>query len=401
MRVLVLTSYVPYPPNAGAKIRVSNQMRYLSREHQVVLMCPVRPDSGQTEDAQELVGEYCTEVRAIPWQKRSKIKFVPHLWRYVRGGEPIGNLTFYHQELADALHHATATEHFDVVDVHHGYMAPYIDAIAPGSKCKTIFALHNVPYVQWRRMMLSERNVMQKLKLFRDWLFQKHATLKYVRRYDKTSVVSDLDKAILLQDIPGANVVAVSTGMNTDIVDVLDRPAQFHNLMLVGSMYYRPNIDAALFLCREIFPRIKQHIPDAHLFIVGSRPPKEVLYLGQQMDGVTVTGYVDSVQPYYERSCLNLVPLRAGSGIRVKILESMNLGRPVVSTTVGCEGLQVTHEKNILIADTASDFAAQTIRMMTDSELWQNIATNGRRQIEQVYDWQVTGRQLVRAFESG
>ena len=195
-------------------------------------------------------------------------------------------------------------------------MAPYINAIAPQYRGQTILALHNVPYVQWRRMMLAERNVYQKLKLFRDWLFQKQATLKYVRRYDKAIVNSELDRALLLKDAPNANIVAIPTGMNTDMSKPLSQPGEFRNLMLVGSMYYRPNVDAALFLGREIFSLIKKQIPDAHLFIVGSNPPKEVLDLGKQIDGITVTGYVDSVIPYYEQSCLTLVPLRAGSGVR-------------------------------------------------------------------------------------
>ncbi|GAB4534101.1 MAG: glycosyltransferase family 4 protein [Anaerolineae bacterium] len=401
MRVLVLTNFVPYPPNAGAKIRVSNQMKYISREHHVTLMCPVRPNSGQAEDAQKLVGEYCTEVIPVPWQKRSRIKFIPHLLRYVRAGDPIGWLMYYHQELVDALRHTTATQHFDVVSIHFSNMAPYIDAIAPNRECQTIFALHNVPYLQWRRMMLDERNIRQKLILFRDWLFMKRATLKYIRRYDKTTVVSELDRSILLKDAPGAKVVAVPTGMDTDALRPFGKPPGFRDLMLVGSMNYRPNVGAALYLGQEIFPLIKRRIPDARLFIVGANVPRDVRRLGEQVEGVNVTGYVDSVLPYYERCCLTLVPLRSGSGIRVKILESMSLGRPVVSTSLGCEGLQVTHDQDILIADTASDFAEQTIRLMTQPELWQRIADNGRRLIEEVYDWRVTGQRLVRAFEDG
>jgi glycosyltransferase involved in cell wall biosynthesis len=375
-------------------------MRYVSKEHEVTLMCPVRPNSGQEEDACRLVGEYCATVEPVPWYKRSKVRFLPHLLRYVLGGEPIGHLIYYHEELAEALHRITATDQFDVVDVHHAYMAPYIRAIAPQSKCKTILSLHNVPYVQWRRMMLSEQDKRRKLVLFRDWLFQKHATLKYIRRYDRTVVVSELDRSILLTDAPHADIVAVPTGMNIDVITPLNKPSTLRNLVFVGSMYYGPNVDAALFLCREIFPVIKQQIPDAHLFIVGSNPPQEVLRLAAQTEGITVTGYVDSVLPYYEQSCATLVPLRAGSGIRVKILESMAWGRPVVSTSLGCEGLQVIHDENILIADAATDFAAQTLRVMTDPRLWQRIADNGRHQVEQVYDWRVVGRQLVQAFEA-
>ena len=260
MRVLVLTSYVPYPPDHGGKIHVVNQMRYVSRDHHVTLMCPVRPDSGQAEDALKLVGEYCTDVKPIPWQKRSKLRFLPHLFRYVRAGEPIGNLIFYFEELASALRHLTAEQHFDVVNVYNAYMAPYLDAIAPQSNCKTILSLQNIPYQQWRRMMMVERNLPRKLTLFRDWLFQKHATLKHIQRYDKTITISESDRSILLKDAPHANIVAVPAGMDTDGIKPLSEPSEFCNLMFVGSMFYQPNIDAALFLCREIFPLIKREI---------------------------------------------------------------------------------------------------------------------------------------------
>jgi glycosyltransferase involved in cell wall biosynthesis len=363
-------------------------------------MCPVRPNSRQVEDAHKLIGEYCATVEPVPWYKRSKVRFLPHLLRYVLGGEPIGHLIYYHQELAEALHRITATSRFDVVDVHHAYMAPYIRAIAPQGKCRTILSLHNVPYVQWRRMLLNEQDIRRKLVLLRDWVFQKHATLKYIRRYDRTIVISELDRSILLKDAPHADIVAVPTGMNTDIMTPLNKPSTLRNLVFIGSMYYGPNVEAVIFLCREIFPLIRQQIPDAHLFIVGSTPPQEVLRWAAQTERVTVTGYVDSVLPYYAKSCATLVPLRAGSGIRVKILESMAFGRPVISTSLGCEGLQVIHDENILIADEAPDFAAQTLRVMTDLRLWKRIADNGRRQVEEVYDWRVVGRQLLKAFEA-
>jgi glycosyltransferase involved in cell wall biosynthesis len=362
-------------------------------------MCPVRPGSEEAENAPKLVGKYCTSVKAVLWYRRSKIKFLPHLFRYIRAGDPIGDLIYYHQELADALHFHTSEQHFDIVNVHHNYMAPYLDAISPCSKCRTILTLHNVPYLQYRRMMLTEKNLLRKLVLFRDWLFQKHSTFEHIRRYDKTIAISETDRSILLEEAPQADIAAVPTGMDPDELTPMKRPTGPHNIMFIGSMYYEPNVEAAMLLCREIFPLIRQQIPDVHLFIVGSQPSKEVLHLEKQAEGITVTGYVDSVIPYYERSCLTLVPLRAGSGIRIKILESLALGRPVVSTTVGYEGLDLVHDQNILIADTPAGLAAQAVRLMTDAGLWQRIADNGRRQIEQVYDWRITGQQLIHVFE--
>jgi glycosyltransferase involved in cell wall biosynthesis len=400
MRILVLTSFVPYPLDSGAKIRVANQLKYISQENEVVLLCPIRANSNQIEAAQQLKSEFHIKVNAIPWHKRSKIKYLRHLFRYIKGGEPIGDLTFYYEELAEAIYDITATQHFDIIHVHNAYMAPYIDCIAPNSKSKTVLDLHNVPYTQWQRMMLNERNLYRKIQLFRDWIFKKHATGKYIRRYDKTLVVSEMDKDILLKDFPKINLENIPIGFNTDEFRPLNQPSTFRTLMFIGSMFYGPNRDAAIYLCHQIFPLVKQQIQDAQLLIVGSSPSEDVLRLQDRTSGVVVTGYVDSVIPYYEQSCLTLVPLRAGSGTRVKILESMALGRPVVSTKLGCEGLQVTNGDNILIADKTADFSADVVRLMTDLEEWKRISINAHLHVKQHYDWRIIGKKLTQAYNN-
>jgi glycosyltransferase involved in cell wall biosynthesis len=155
-------------------------------------------------------------------------------------------------------------------------------------------------------------------------------------------------------------------------------------------------VDGVLFFYREIFPLIRNQVPQARLLIVGSEPVPEVQSLARD-PAVEVTGYVEDTVPYYQRACLSAVSLRAGSGTRLKILESMALGRSVVSTTLGCEGLAVTHGENILVADTQGDFAAQTIRLLNDEKLRRRLVVNGRR-LETCYDWEIIGQQLLKVY---
>jgi glycosyltransferase involved in cell wall biosynthesis len=146
----------------------------------------------------------------------------------------------------------------------------------------------------------------------------------------------------------------------------------------------------------DILPRLRRLIGDVELWIVGRSPAPEVL----RLDGgsIRVTGTVPDVVPYYERSAVAVVPLRAGSGTRLKILEAMALGRPVVSTSVGCEGLDVEHERHLLVADDAEAFARQTARLLADGALYRRLADEGRRLVEARYDWSVLGDRLLDVY---
>jgi glycosyltransferase involved in cell wall biosynthesis len=170
----------------------------------------------------------------------------------------------------------------------------------------------------------------------------------------------------------------------------------FPALLFIGDMSYVPCVDAMLYFCREVLPRIRNVVSEVELWIVGKDPLPEVARLGN--NGVHVTGQVDSVMPYYERSTVCVVPLRAGGGTRLKILEAMALGRPVVSTTIGCEGLDVVDGEHLLIADSPERFVEKTVRLLEDRMLYRHIATNGRQLVVARYDWDVIARQLMQVY---
>jgi glycosyltransferase involved in cell wall biosynthesis len=162
-------------------------------------------------------------------------------------------------------------------------------------------------------------------------------------------------------------------------------------------MGYEPNDDAVLYFCRDILPIIRRTVPGVELWIVGRDPTPAVRALAS--DTVHVSGRVDDVVPYYERSAVAIVPLRAGGGTRLKILEAMALGRPVVTTTIGCEGLDVRDNEHVLIADTAESFAARTVQLINSPELWQAIAARARELVVNQYDWDAIAGQMLRLYE--
>jgi glycosyltransferase involved in cell wall biosynthesis len=162
-------------------------------------------------------------------------------------------------------------------------------------------------------------------------------------------------------------------------------------------MGYPPNIDAVLYFCESIMPLIQSRIPSLKLFIVGHEPAPEIRKLAER-ENVVVTGYVDDVTTYYRQSQVTIVPLRAGGGTRLKILESMALGRPVVSTSVGCEGLNVIDGENIMIADTADKFAERIVQLLEDKELRKRLSQNASQLVKRLYDWSEISRKLMGVY---
>jgi glycosyltransferase involved in cell wall biosynthesis len=151
-------------------------------------------------------------------------------------------------------------------------------------------------------------------------------------------------------------------------------------------MDYEPNVEAATYLVKEIFPLIRRLRPNCSLSIMGKEPPLEVCRFSE-IPGVTVAGDVPDVKPYYRRTSVAVVPIKSGGGTRLKILESMALGTPVVATPIGCEGLEVEDGRHILVADKPEVFAAQVDRLLTQPVLWERLAREGRRLVEECYNW--------------
>jgi glycosyltransferase involved in cell wall biosynthesis len=396
MKILIIDKLAPYPPTTGSLLRVYNLLQHISRHHDVSLVCLFKPLRGEDRASAHLK-TFCTRVELVARREMSKREYRLRLLRGALKGEPLRHTVIYSEEMADRIRALTENEPFDIVDIQRLCMAPYIKAITPINHCRKILTLHDVPYVQYRRIMSFQRNWRAKLRLFYlDLLFSKRTTLKYARLFDKCIVVSELDRDTLRRDGPDLNIAVVPNGVDVRGYPLLTDQSTTATLLMVGSMNYQPNVDGAIFFCQQVFPLIKRQVPDAKLLIVGRDPSSTVQALAS--DDVTVTGSVESVIPYYQQALVSVVPLRAGGGTRLKILESMALGRSVVSTTLGCEGLAVTHGENILIADSPTDFAAQTIRLLDDEELRQHLIVNGRRLVETTYDWQAITQQLLQVY---
>jgi sugar transferase (PEP-CTERM/EpsH1 system associated) len=391
MKILFITDYLPYPLISGDRIRVYNLVRCIAKNHEVSLV-------GFLQTPDEVAGishlqEFCLNVETIHLPRRLKLARLPNLFRYFISGKPIDFEFLDSKELVNKIRQLASSIDFDIVHIEQSRMAQYLEALPANNHFKSFLGFQNIATYQYDRI---SHIALTSTKKIRTWLHSQMLRRwepRYAERFDRCITVSEVDKQLLLKDSPRLHVDIIPNGVDTQLYQPLAYENGKPSLLLIGNMSYAPCADGAIWFCNQILPLIRQVIPEIQVWIVGNSPPREVVMLGG--DGIHVTGRVEDVVPYYRRSNASVVPIRAGGGTRLKILEAMALGRPVISTSIGCEGLDVEDGRHLLVADTPEEFAEKTILLLRDSALHQRIILDARRLVEANYDWNVIAKQLL------
>jgi polysaccharide biosynthesis protein PslH len=208
------------------------------------------------------------------------------------------------------------------------------------------------------------------------------------RRFDRVTVVSEEDRLALAQAAKGTfPAVEIPIAVDTEELAFAPRTTEARHVLSVATMFYPPNVEGIHWFAGAVFPLIRQEVPDTLFYAVGSRPPRSVTRLAQPESGMVVTGYVPDLGPYLRQSGVLVVPVHSGSGMRVKILEAFARGIPVVSTTVGVEGIDARAGEHLLVADDPRRFAEAVLLLLREPETAARLAQAGRRLVESRYDW--------------
>jgi glycosyltransferase involved in cell wall biosynthesis len=395
MNILIVTDYLPYPSISGDTIRVYNLIQRISRVHEITLL--VLFDSPEFKDSISHLMEFCRQVTVVDHHWPDPLTCLPDMFQYLMEGKPMELRLLYSQQMGELIDRLTSEQDFDIVQIEHSRLALYRDNISPKSNCASILTFHNVAYDQSDRISHIEKNQMDR---FRSWIFShqiKSWEPAYAGNFDRCITVSDVDRKNLLGQNPDLAIEVVPNGTDTKKFQPLEGGQTVPTLLFIGSMSYAPCVDGAVYFCHEILPYIRELIHDIQVWIVGASPSAQVTQLANE--SVHVTGYVEDIVPFYKKSMVSIVPIRAGGGTRLKILEAMAFGRPVVSTTIGCEGLDVINGEHLLVADDPRKFAEQTIRLLKDKSLYCRIAENARDLVVNKYDWDVIADDLLKVYQ--
>ncbi|MGC8906043.1 MAG: glycosyltransferase [Desulfomonilaceae bacterium] len=392
MRVLWISPKLPFPPESGDKLRQFNLIKRLSQRTEISLAAFVI--KREEEEYASYMRQYCRRVRTFYSPNRSYARrllamashAVPYyVWRY----HSRTAIEYVRNQLAQFRPH--------VLQIEHTYMGEYVRAIPHDMRPPSVLTKHNLDAdLAYQSYRLAKGSVA---KTF--WWLEWKKMSRYEPAVDKSMsalvVMSQEDKNRLLakeQTLPPIEIV--ENGVDTALLRPLS-PVHDPVAIFVGAFDYLPNQDAAFWFCKEILPRIKEFHVNAKVLLVGRNPSGSVTQL--MSDGVEVHADAPDVLPYYRRAAVAVAPLRGGSGSRLKILEAMALGRPVVSTQKGAEGLELEPGKDFLQADDPTAFAAAVASLIRDRKLYRSIAEHARKTVEAKYDWDIAAQKMTLLYE--
>jgi polysaccharide biosynthesis protein PslH len=385
-RVLVVTPGLPSATGSGFDKRVFHLLRYLAREHHVTVAC-MGPIEGN-EASQELSG-LVDRVHAIPsppqggWRKRAAQV------SSVATGRSFEWARLHTHGAQLALDRLLQGEVFDIVQVESAQMGGF----TLSGNAAVVLDEHNIEYELIDRMSRGESSWPRRLYCRQESAKLRAAEIALWRRVDACAVTSSRDQETIDREAPSTLTSVVPNGVDLDeFPATADAADGGRRILFTGTMNYRPNRDAALYFVRDILPRIHRRFPDASLTICGQSPPPEVAALACEQ--VMVTGRVPDVQPYLADATVVVAPLRVGAGTRLKILEAMAMSRPVVTSTIGCEGIDVSGGSHVLIADAPDEFADAVCHLLAEPALRQRLGREGRRLVEGRYGWEAAAARL-------
>ena len=383
VRILWLKTELLHPVDKGGKIRTYNMLKELKRNCHITYLT-LDDDTGD-KTARELATEYCHEVVCVPHRRREKFTtgFYIELALNLASDLPYAIKKYESNEMRREIEKRLGQ--FDVLIC--DFLAPAVN-VPRDLNCATVLFQHNVEAMIWKRHYEVQTNAARKAYLFRQWRKMFDFEAATCPRFDCVVAVSREDKEQMERDYKVNNVYDVPTGVDT----VFFRPSgnverKPHNLVFTGSMDWLPNEDAIRYFTEQIMPRIKQSVPGVTLTAVGRDPYPGLVELSKRDPSVIVTGRVDDVRPYMEEAAVYVVPLRIGGGTRLKIYEAMAMEKPIVSTSIGAEGLPVTNGMEILLADTPESFADDVVKLLKDRTLADDVGQRAAARVRKEFGW--------------
>lgn len=400
MRVLLLTQVLPYPPDSGPKVKTWNVLKCLARNHQVTLVSFVRGD--QSEEVAR-IKSVCQAVHTVPIERGWAHDAVA-LGRSLMGAGPWVILRDDRAAMRRLVERVAQSQVFDLVHADQVNMAQYA-LLAEGAR--RLLDAHNALWLLYARLAATTRNPALR------WLFRRDARLlqryegEMCRRFDSVLTVTDIDRHALLQAVEstghgrnGTDPRVIPIAVDTEELRFRRRSRTANHILHIGTMFWPPNVNGIRWFVESVLPLVRMERPDVEFDVLGANPPAEMLAWNSNGRGVRVAGYVDDPSPYLGSAGVFVVPLLAGGGMRIKILTAMAQGLPVVTTTVGCEGIDVVPGRHLLVADTPQEFAAATLRLLAQPQLAEELGLNGRKLVEQCYSLPQLAVQLEDAYQA-
>ena len=359
MKILIITTRVPYPPYKGDKLKIFNIARQLAKKNSVTIVTFLR-NRNQIKDVEELKKH---NIKVI-YEKISLLESCFNIIEAIFREIPFQVAWYKSKKMHKKIKDLITKGNYDVAYFHLIRSAQYL-VNNNGNSVLQVVDFTDAVSLYLDRFTKIERNPIKKILLG----IEKKRVEKYEKiaeRFNIVFICSEVDREYLLNRSINANIKILRNGVDVDNFKIENVQKEKNRIIFTGNMPYYANYDAAIYFVKDIFPKVLKQIPDAKFFIVGQNPPRRIKALSSE--NVIVTGYVEDLRKEYLKSCVNVAPMRFGAGTLNKILEAIVLRVPIVATSVAVEGLPKDIKQSILVAKDSNDFADKLIRLLKNNE---------------------------------
>jgi len=396
MKLLFIAPYVPSPPTFGGQRRIHGLMRALGKRHALSLLALHNPADPIDEWLERTRGFYPdTELFVQPaFGLKGSAKRAAQLRSLfkLRSWDAVSHRN---EAMASRLRERLASEKWDAVVVEFAQMAVNLTGLSSSVPC--VLDEHNIEYDLQQRSATGSSGLLRRTFLEANWRKLRSEELAVWHAFDGVSVTSPRDLAIVRTNAPQTRCVLSPNGVDLEEFTPPATAPEPDSVIFVGAHNYFPNADGLRFLFAEIWPLVLAARPFARLRIVGPLPPADIVAL--QPPNVTFEGFVTDIVAEVGRAAIAIAPLRIGGGTRLKIVEAMALARPVVATSIGAEGIEAQHDRDIILADSPKDFADAVLRLLAQPADAAALGLRGRSLVEQAYSWDTSAARLEQLLE--
>lgn len=392
MRLLFLSITVPFPATDGGRLRVLNLLKQVAQRNQVSFIAlETQPTDREGIEYLRSLG---IEAHLVPHASRLPLANLRSGSQAVLKRKPLTVARYDVPAFRRMFHSLLKTSRFDLIHYEMLHTGQY----HLETNTKSLLSLQNVDSHIWRRLREQTSNPLRKCVFWTQECAFRQFERTINTRFDLVACASEVDRELMEGICPGISADVIPNGVDTELYQPSHEVEEETALIYTGSMDWFPNEDAAVYFIDEILPAIHIKRPNLKFYVVGQFPSERLKRYGNR-PGVVVTGRVDDVKPYIVRATVYVVPLRIGGGTRLKILEALAMGKAVLSTSIGAEGLNLTAGDEIMIADEPTKFADTVVQLMENNSLRRKLGGNGRRRVEAEYDWRRIGEKLQGLYE--